>query len=364
LFNAVERSRLSPKANEGKRDSFHAHGRFRRQAHFNFCPQVGTGLTDAISVCLAAHPHAGLIQIPAIIHRLPRLSARFGYEIYVLRDDLTGFGLGGNKTRKVDFLLGDALARQATALVTMKATSFSRNAAAGAAACGLALHVLLPGTESDQNPLSQAVFRRWGARLHFEANGPEALADRQDSLVSSLRSQGENVYALHPGGSDAIGALSYVSVLDEICAFSDRTGVHFPHIVHSTSSAGTQAGLVVGQCIAGYDTRVVGVSASRSAADQSELVRELARSTAQLLGHPVDLGKVVADDGFVGPGYAKASAEGEYAAQIFAELEGILLDSVYTGKAAAALMHYLENRVFDDGPVLFIHTGGNADVYN
>jgi len=320
-------------------------------------------LTNTISDCLAAHPRANLIQIPAIIHRLPRLSSRLGHEIYILRDDLTGFGLGGNKTRKVDFLIGDALALGATTMVTMKATSFSRNAAAGAAARGLNFHVVLPGTELDQNPLSQSVFAKWGAQLHYENGARTALENRVESLVAYLRAQGENVYVLHPGGSDSIGALSYVSVFNEIREFSKRTGVHFPHIVHSTSSAGTQAGLVVGQCIANYETQVIGISASRTAHEQFEIVHELAQSTAQLIGGQMDPNEIIVDDGFVGPGYAHASKEGERASQTFAELEGILLDPVYTGKAAAALLDYAANERFGGGPVLFIHTGGNAGLY-
>jgi len=320
-------------------------------------------LTKTISECLAVHQRANLIQIPALIHRLPRLSSRLRYEIYVLRDDLTGFGLGGNKTRKVDFLIGDALALKATTMVTIKATSFSRNAAAGAAACGLNFHVVLPGNESDQNPLSQSIFAKWGAKLYYEIGDQAALENRRDSVVASLRAQGENVYVLHPGGSDAIGALSYVSVLNEIHEFSERTGVHFSHIVHSTSSAGTQAGLVVGQSIVNYDTQVIGISASRTTSEQFEIVHELAQSTARLLGHQIDPSKIIVDDGFVGPGYAHASKEGEIASQTFVKQEGILLDPVYTGKAAAALLSYIENKRFVDGPVLFIHTGGNAGVY-
>jgi L-cysteate sulfo-lyase len=320
-------------------------------------------LTNTISDYLATHQRANLIQIPAIIHRLPRLSSQLRQEIYVLRDDLTGFGLGGNKTRKVDFLIGDALALRATTVVTIKATSFSRNAAAGAAACGLNFHVVLPGTESDQNPLSQSVFAKCGAKLHYEIGDQTALENCQKSLVTSLRAQGENVYVLHPGGSDAIGALSYVSAFDEIREFSERTGVHFSHIVHSTSSAGTQAGLVVGQCIANYETQVIGISASRTRADQFKIVHELAKSTAQLLGRGMDPTKIIIDDGFVGPGYGHASKEGEKASQVFAELEGILLDPVYTGKAAAALLDYSETKRFGGSPVLFIHTGGNAGLY-
>ncbi|SHO53838.1 pyridoxal-phosphate dependent enzyme [Desulfopila aestuarii] len=320
-------------------------------------------MTNSISNCLAIHKRADLIQIPAIIHRLPRLSLRFNKEIYVLRDDLTGFGLGGNKTRKVDFLIGDALAHKATTLITIKATSFSRNAAAGAAACGLHFHVILPGTESDQNPLSQSVFAKWGAKLHYEIDDTAALVNCQESLVASLRAQGENVYVLHPGGSDTIGALSYVNAFDEIREFSERTGVYFSHIVHSTSSAGTQAGLVVGQCIASYETQVLGISASRTTSEQSEIVCKLAQSTAQLLDRQVDHSKIIVNDSFVGPGYAQASKEGEIASKVFANLEGIFLDPAYTGKAAAALLDYSENKRFGGGPVLFIHTGGNAGLY-
>lgn len=312
---------------------------------------------------LVNHPRAGLIQIPAIIHRLPRLSSKLGLEVYVLRDDLTGFGIGGNKTRKADFLFGDAIARGATTLVTIKATSFSRNAAAAACACGLDFHVVLPGAESDQNSLSQDLFAKWGSRVHYEAAGEAALVHHLDSIVASLQKLGEDVYVLHPGGSDSIGALSYVSVLAEICDYSDRTGVQFSHILHSSSSAGTQAGLVVGQSIAGYKTQIIGISASRTASDQSRLVRDLAESTARLLGVSLDPDSIFADDRFVGPGYAKISEEGKAAAVTFAEQEGILLDPVYTGKAAAALLHYARKGSFGDGPVLFIHTGGNAGLY-
>ena len=312
---------------------------------------------------LANHPRAGLIPYPAIIHKLPRLSSMLGMELYILRDDLTGFGIGGNKTRKVDYLFGDALFRGATTLATIKATSFSRNAAAAASACGLEFHVVLPGAESDQNPLSQHLFARWNSWIHYENEGVLALERRLEAVVANLREQGKQVYVLHPGGSDAVGALSYVNVMGEICEYSDRTGIRFSHILHSSSSAGTQAGLVVGQCIAGMETQVIGISASRTTADQSRLVRELAEETARLLGASMNPEYIQTDDRFVGPGYAEASEEGKEAARIFAEKEGILLDHVYTGKAAAAFLHYAHNGSFGNGPALFLHTGGNAGLY-
>ena len=320
-------------------------------------------LAKSIPDFLEKHPRAHLLQAPTIIHKLPRLSSRLGHDIYVLRDDLTGFGLGGNKTRKVDYLFGDALAKKATTVATMKATSFSRNAAAAASACGLELHVVLPGTESEQNPLSQALFMQWGARLHYEPEGENALANCLDHVVESLKTQGKAVYVMHPGGSNSIGALSYVSAFHEILDFSHRSGIHFSHIIHSTSSAGTQAGLVVGQCISGYVTEIIGISASLKVSAQFERVRELAWLTAKMIDTSIDQTKIIVDDSFVGPGYALASKEGENAVKLFARLEGILLDPVYTGKAAAALLDYSENGRFKNGTVLFIHTGGNAGVY-
>ena len=320
-------------------------------------------LSKSIQEVLEKHPRANLIQIPAIIHRLPRLSSHLGHDIYILREDLTGFALGGNKTRKIDYLFGDALAQKATTVVTMKATSFSRNAAAAAAACGLDLHVVLPGTESEQNPLSQALYRQWGTQLHFEPQGESAMADCQERVLASLKAQGKPVYVMHPGGSNSIGALSYVSVFQEILDFSYRSGIHFSHIIHSTSSAGTQAGLVVGQCISNHETQIIGISASLNASAQSERVHALVCSTAQMIGTSIDQGKIIVDGTFVGPGYAQASKEGENAAKLFARLEGILLDPVYTGKAAAALLDYSRSGRLKNGNVLFIHTGGNAGVY-
>lgn len=313
---------------------------------------------------LQPYPRAGLIQTPAIIHKLPRLSARAGCDLYILRDDLTGFGLGGNKTRKLDFLVGDALARKADTLVTIKATSFSRNAAAAASAHGLAFHVVLPGGEADQNPLSQAFFQQLGANLHYAPKEPEnALQEAYEGLVKSLKAQGKAVYELHPGGSDAIGALAYVHAFQQILDYSEATGVQFGDILLSTGSTGTQAGLVVGQGHTGYPTRITGVIASLTAEAQTQRISSLVSATAGMLGTRWDEGRIRVDDRFIGPGYAVPSEEGKKAARLFATLEGVLLDDVYTGKAAAALLHYAAKGECAGGSALFIHTGGNAGLF-
>jgi L-cysteate sulfo-lyase len=320
--------------------------------------------TDPILSILEQYPRAELLKTPTLIHKLPRLSSRVGYNLYILREDLTGFALGGNKTRKLDYLIGDALAKKADTLVTMKASSFSRNAAAAGKVCGFDVHVVLVGAESEQNPASQAVFQQYDAKLHYVPRDREsALLDVYGHLVESLKTQGKVVYELHPGGSDSIGALGYVHVFRDILHYSQCSGVHFHEIVHATGSTGTQAGLLLGQCISGYDTRILGMAVSQKADVQSKRVHELALSTAQMLGIQFDETQIVVEDRFIGPGYAIPSEEGKNAVKMFAALEGILLDQVYTGKAAAGLLYYAMNRMFEGDNVLFIHTGGNSDLF-
>jgi 1-aminocyclopropane-1-carboxylate deaminase/D-cysteine desulfhydrase-like pyridoxal-dependent ACC family enzyme/GNAT superfamily N-acetyltransferase len=319
---------------------------------------------QSIPELLERFPRANLLPKPSPIHRLPRLSAEVGCDIHILRDDLTGFALGGNKTRKLDFLVGDAVARQADTLVTMKATSFSRNAAPAARIWGLDLHVVVAGDESEQNPWSQAFFKQYRTRLHYVAGGGDkALTDTCSQIVDSLRSRGKAVYELHPGGSDCIGSLGYVAAFQEILDHSRDSGVHFSDILLSLGSAGTQVGLIVGQCASGSDTRVIGIAASQTAELQSQRIRELASATARMLGIQMDEEKIQVDDTFIGPGYAIASEEGQQAVEMFASREGILLDPVYTGKAAAALLYYAKEGMFQGGHVLFVHTGGNSGLY-
>ncbi len=318
--------------------------------------------TDSIPKLLERYHQAKLLPAPAIIHKLPRLSSDVGYSVYVLRDDLTGFALGGNKTRKLDYLVGDAVAKKADALVTMKASSLSRNAAAAGIVCGLEVHVVVVGSESEQNPASQAFFEQYDTKLHYAPQEDE-LPDTYDKVVESLKTNGKVVYELDPGGSDSIGALGYLDAFHQIMDYSRRSGVHFSNVVLSTGSTGTQVGLVLGQCESGYDTRILGVSASQTADVQFQRIHKLASSTAQMVGIQLDGTKISVDDRFIGPGYAIPSEEGRNAVKVFASLEGILLDQVYTGKAAAGLFYYAQNSMFEGDNVLFIHTGGNSDLY-
>ena len=324
-------------------------------------------MTDVTSIqqVLAEFPNANISIAPTPIYKLSRLSARLGSNIFIMREDLTGFAIGGNKNRKLDYLIGDAVRMSADTLITMKASSFSRNAAAAGKVFGLDVHVILAGTESDQNTHSQALFRQFDAFLHYaESESPEAIAVKYEEVVDDLRKRNRVVYQLHPGGSDSIGALGYINAFDQIVQYTGKTGIHFDKIFHSTGSTATQVGLLLGNSISAYDTAIIGMAASQKASVQRERVCELARATADLLEISFDDSDVVIDDRFIGPGYAIESEEGRNAAKLFAVLEGVLLDSVYTGKAAAGLIQYAADRELGESEnVLFIHTGGNSDLF-
>ena len=321
--------------------------------------------TASIRDVLRKFPNAGFSVSPSPIHKLSRLSAHLGHHTYIMREDLTGFAIGGNKVRKLDYLIGDAVAAGADTLITLKASSFSRNATAAGKVTGLEVHVLLVGSASEQNSASQALFNQFDTVLHYvPESGEEALAAAHERVVADLKNQGKAVYELHPGGSDSIGALGYINAFDEIVHYSQSSGIHFNTIIHSTGSTATQAGLVLGQCISGYDTSVIGMAASQKKDIQVERVCELATSTARMLDIHYDKSKVVVDDRFIGPGYAVPSDAGNDAARLFAGMEGILLDDVYTAKAAASLINYAASGEFAaEDNVLFIHTGGNTGLY-
>ncbi len=282
-----------------------------------------------------------------------------------MREDLTGFAIGGNKIRKLDYLIGDATTVGADTLITTKASSFSRNAAAAGKVFGFEVHVILTGDESEQNPASQALFKQFGTVLHYvPKTDQEALSTEYDKVVSALKQQGKVVYELHPGGSDPIGTLGYINAFDQIVQYSKTSSVHFDKIIHATGSTATQAGLILGQCISEYDTTVIGMAVSEKTNVQHERIRQLALSTAQMLEIQFDESKLVVEDRFIGAGYAIPSEAGREATDAFAIMEGVLLDDVYTAKAAAGLIHYAMNGLIDAKEnVLFIHTGGNAGLF-
>lgn len=324
-------------------------------------------ITDSqINLVLQNYPKVELSPTPTPIYKMPRLSSYLGHNIYIMRDDLTGFALGGNKIRKLEYLVGDALKKNATTFITSGASSFSRNVASAGKAFGFDVHVFVFGEEEEQNKASQAHFELLETRLHFiPQEKKEILKDEIARLKAQLEASGELVYVLHPGGSDEIGTLSYINAFEQIDQFSKITGIHFEKIIHTTGSAATQAGLVLGQCISGYQTTIIGMAVAQPADMQSKRVTTLAHSTAEMLEVELDPKKVIVEDRFIGPGYPIPSIEGAAAMKLFASLEGVMLSPAYTAKAAAGLINYALNDNFEkEDNILFVHTGGNSGLFD
>ena len=322
---------------------------------------------------LARFPRYRLGHFPTPLERLDRLSANLGGpEIWIKRDDCTGLASGGNKTRKLEFLLADALAKGADTLVTQGATQSNHVRQTAAAACraGLACHALLERRVTNQgveyedagNVLLDVMmdcsfdFRSAGLDMNAEA---EALAD-------TLRAEGCKPYVIPGGGSNPVGALGYAACAEELVAQADAEGLRIDHIVHATGSAGTQAGLLAGLFALNAPIPVTGYSVRAPREKQIDNVHALAVRTADLIGARGDLPRdmVVAFDEQVGPGYGQPTDEMVDAMLLLARMEGILLDPVYSGKGFAGLVAMVRAGAFKKTDrVVFLHTGGSAALF-
>ena len=294
--------------------------------------------------------------------------------LWIKRDDCTGLATGGNKTRKLEFLVGEALAQGADTLITQGATqsNHARQTAAAAARVGLSCQLLLErrherGVEYEESGnvlLDQLLGAQVVDRLPAGTDMPAAM----EELAQQLRAQGRRPYVIPGGGSNATGALGYVACAQELHTLdprSDGRTAPIDSVVHATGSAGTQAGLVAGLHAQGSDIRVLGISIGQPEQPQIAAVHQLACQTAARLGvsdPPADA--VAVDDRWVGEGYAIPTAAMVDAVRLMARTEGILLDPVYTGKGFAGLLGAVaEGRFAPEENVVFLHTGGSAGLF-
>ncbi|MDH4559496.1 D-cysteine desulfhydrase [Pseudomonas sp. BN411] len=324
-----------------------------------------------LNAALARFSRLELVPSPTPLEKLAHLSQKLGRDVYVKRDDLTPFALGGNKVRKLEFLAAEALAQGADTLVTAGAiqSNHVRQTAALAARLGLGCVALLenPISTADRNYLEN------GNRLLLDLFGTEcelvANLDNADELLAAaaerLRAAGKKPYLVPIGGSNALGALGYVRAGLELAEQIKASGEHFSAVVLASGSAGTHAGLALALEYALPGTRVVGVTVSRPDATQRPKVEGLLQRTADLLGVPVPAGlKVELWDEYFFPRYGEPNAGTLDAVRQAASLEGLLLDPVYTGKAFAGLLDGIAKSAFEgDGPVLFLHTGGSPALF-
>jgi len=295
-----------------------------------------------------------------------------GPKIYVKRDDCTGLGTGGNKTRKLEFLMAEALQQQADVVITQGAVQSNHARQTAAAACKLGLQCELvferrvaDASEAYLESGNVLLDRIFGARIRDVESGSDMNAE-MEKVAEELRSNGKNPYIIPGGGSNPVGALGYVDCALEFLHQANRDELVIDHVVHATGSAGTQAGLIVGleASNAGIPLLGIGVNAPRDA--QEEKVWKLARETADLVGAPecVVREDIVANCDYVGDGYGVATKEMNDAIMLLARMEGLLFDPVYSGKGLAGMIDLIDKGYFEQAKnILFVHTGGSAGLF-
>jgi L-cysteate sulfo-lyase len=311
--------------------------------------------------------------LPTPFEPLPRLSKHLGGpSIFVKRDDCTGLGTGGNKTRKLEFLMADALQKNANVVITQGAVQSNHARQTAAAACKLGLRCELVFEKRVDQPgeiylNSGNVFldRLFGAKIREVEKGSDMNA-ALDTVASELREKGETPYVIPGGGSNKIGALGYVDCALEFLNQANRSGLVIHHVLHATGSAGTQAGLIVGMKASHCGIPLLGIGVNVGKDIQEERVFKLAAETAEYVGAAgvVKREDVVANCDYVGDGYGIPTEGMNEAVLLLARLEGLLFDPVYSGKGIAGMIDLIGKKQFGKSDnLLFIHTGGAAGLF-
>jgi L-cysteate sulfo-lyase len=310
-----------------------------------------------------------LAHLPTPLEPLDRLSAALGGpRLWIKRDDQTGLAAGGNKTRKLELLIAEALAQRASVVLTVGAvqSNHCRQTAAAAARAGLACALVLRGTAPAREQWTGNLLldELLGARIVWAGD-----RDREAVMEASAQDEhaaGGRPYLIPLGGSNVVGAAAYALAFAELWGQMQERGIAFDRIVFASSSGGTQAGLVAGAAHCGYDGQLLGIGIDQTSAELSALVSPLAAEVCRHLAiaGPPPPRLVAVDDGYLGGGYAVMGDAEREAIRLLAQTEGILLDPVYTGRAMAGLLDQIKHSVIGPGEtVLFWHTGGTPALY-
>jgi len=325
-----------------------------------------------IDMKLGSLPRARFACLPTPIQELPNLTKKLGGpKIWIKRDDLTGLAFGGNKARKLEYLMGDALAKKADIIVTGAGfhSNWCTQTAAAAKKLGLDIILIKNGPKDGWEP------KEWdGNHLLHELLGAEIKVVSQanfkgalDAEMEAQRKKGRNPYFIPVGGSVPLGAAGYVNAMLETFQQSSDLGVDFDYLVHGTGSGGTQAGLVMGARALNTGTKIIGAAVSKvDPREQQAHVNQIIKDSHDVLDLEVEIPLIdiiVYDQyveggyGFIGPGKAGA-------VKMLAETEGILIDPVYTGAAMACLIDLCKKKKFKKSDnVLFLHTGGAVALF-
>lgn len=308
-------------------------------------------------------PRLQIAHLPTAVEPLPRLSeALGGPTLLVKRDDQTGLAFGGNKTRKLEYLVADAQQKGARTLITAGAvqSNHCRQTAAAAARLRFNCILVLTGEQPDQATGNLLLDRILGAEIVW------AQRENRDQILHEVfeeaESAGRKPYLIPYGGSNPVGAVAYAFALQELLG----QNIQPDYIVFASSSGGTQAGLVVGARLFGFEGRVLGISVDEKVEVLQERVAALANQTAEVLDLVTSFGpeNILVDDDYLGRGYGKMDEPEKEAIYLFAQKEGLLLDPVYTARAAAGLISLIRKGFFQaDQTVLFWHTGGTPALF-
>lgn len=309
---------------------------------------------------------------PTPLEYAPRLSKELGINLYIKRDDCTGLAGGGNKTRKLEYLIADAQACQADTLITIGGlqSNHARQTAAAAAKFGLNCELVLqdvagtPKQDYFQNG-NMLLDNLFGANMHQLAVDEDCEIYAQ-TLIESLIEQGRTPYLIPMGGSNDIGSLGYVRCAQELVTQVVEQNLEIQQIILATGSAGTQAGLLAGLIAYKKSIEVLGINVSRSAEEQTELVENLLIKVLDKIGIDSALSKGIVDcnGDYFGEGYGIVTEQMIEAVRLSARLEGLLLDPVYSGKAMAGLIDRCRRQLIAPGSnIIFLHTGGSTGLF-
>jgi L-cysteate sulfo-lyase len=309
-----------------------------------------------------------LSLLPTPLHKLVNISKMFKANVYCKRDDLTGFAFGGNKTRKLEFLISDAKKKKADTLIGIGGiqSNFCRIASAAGAVYGLDVHLVLGGSKKPVKATANLLLDNlFGAKNYFvESENWSDWENYANILAKRLTKKGKKVYLMPIGGSSPVGALGYVKAFNEIIQDSKIMKIKFDYIFHASASAGTQSGLVVGARLNNWKGKIIGFDVSKDKKQLEKEIYNLSCNVAKYFNIRIREKDIIVDEGYMGEKYAAVTKKGIEAVELFAKEEGILLDYVYSGKAASGLIDYLrQGRFLKNDNLLFLHTGGNIHLF-